>query len=140
MKASFLRNAQPTFAFGAGPPPGPEPAPGTAAMPSASPAPSPTPSQEQMNPVGSIVLITGGPRPPAVSYARLANRNVLVTNIHLMEGNASPEIATLDGSPVQVGNASAAVDQDILSFSSHPAASRWKSCRASISRSPSGMK
>jgi len=140
LKGSFQRNGQPTLAFGVGLAKGgdavaggPSPSAAAASSPaaagaqpsvpsqSASAGASPSPAEDRSaeiirNLTDSLVFIEGENKAGSGFICNLEKHKCLVTNIHVMNENKNPKFTLLDGSPIQVGDAYAAVDHDIFSF------------------------
>ena len=137
LKASFLLKGQSTLAFGEGlkkglgtaiasasplvtgsASPSPRPVP---AAPAATAAVSPASSGDATadiihNLTDSLVFIEGATKAGSGFICTLEKEKCLVTNIHVMNGNRNPQFTLLDGAPIQVGNAFAAVDHDVFSY------------------------
>ncbi len=93
-------------------------------LPAQQPAAAPPPQSDAdiiRNGPGSLVFIEGTHGAGSGFICAMGNQKFLLTNAHVMAGNTPVTLTLLDGSPIRVGAAGAAVGHDIVRLAVAPA-------------------
>lgn len=93
----------------------PAPSPTTAASPASAAAPQ-TDADVIRNGQGSLVFVEGQHGAGSGFVCAVGTQKFLFTNAHVMAGNIPVTLTLLDGSPIRVGPAAAAVEHDMVRF------------------------